>query len=58
MFRKSGHHFFDRDMINVPRWRAFFPPGRLRPNGKRARPLIVGKWFGRSIVCVGIGTDR
>ncbi len=58
MFRKSGDHFFDQNMLHFIVGREFFSFGRSRPNGKRATPLIVGKRFGRSIVCVGTDPDR
>ena len=43
MFRKSGHHFFDKNMLKALIWREFFPFRRFRLNGKRAGASVVVK---------------
>ena len=36
LFRKSGNHFFDQNMLKALIWREFFSFGRVHPNGRRS----------------------
>jgi hypothetical protein len=48
MFRKSGIHFCDKDMLKTLIWREFHVVRLEQPNGKRAGPAAAEVKRGRN----------